>query len=332
MPTLHNPLMEGGPIDQELHPGTGFPVWPHRRVSPSSTEDERKRPEIEDPDVSRLLKRLEELERMTRPMSGPSSAKGKDMAAFEALECAGELTARLAGWAMAHQFGLAAKCLKHVERRSSDEKNYQLHLQEQELVDSHEHEKVGAWEPGTCEPNVSDKKFTRRCLVNLLRSNSGGWPEWFCEQVLEAVEALEYGEVRPIFSPVSASRKRDYTLLNLQLSALAMIAFRCRAYAMKKENALNEVGAALNVSPHTLKSWKGRLQKEFGRLRIGDVISEAEFHGSCVKKDLEEGRLAGQVYDVSHHDALYDARALAELGEQYKAALRKDAQKGGLRI
>jgi hypothetical protein len=327
MPTLYNPLMVGSPIDHELFPGTAFPVWPHRRVSPASTDDERKRPQIEDPAVSSLLKRLDELEKLTRPANGLTDAEGKDLAASEALRCAGELTARLAGWAMAHQFGLAAKALRPIEKQSPESENYQLFLQQQTLVDSHEHEKAGAW-----PPKSADQGLTRRCLANLLRSNSGGWPDWFCQQILEAVEALEYGEVRPIFSPVSASRKRDYTLLNLQLSAMAMIAFRCSAYAMKKEDALVEVGEALNVSPHTLKSWKVRLQKEFGRLKVGDILSDAEFHASCVKSGLEEGRLTKKMNDVSHHDAFYDARALAKLGEQYKAALRKNAQKGALRI
>jgi hypothetical protein len=321
MPTLYNPLIVGSPIDQELLPGTAFPVWPHRRVSSSATDDERKRSQIEDPDVSSLLKRIDELEKMTRPMNGPSGAKGKDLAASEALRCAGELTGRLAGWAMAHQFGLAAKGLRPAENQSPDSENYQLFLRQQTLVDSHEYEKAGAWPPISI-----DQGFTRRCLANLLRSNSGGWPDWFCQQILEALEALEYGEIRPIFSPVNAGRKRDYTVLNLQLSAMAMIAFRCRAYTLKKDDALNEVGAALGVSPHTLKSWKGRLQKEFGRIKVGDVIADAEFHASCVKSNLEEGRLTQKVYDVSHHDAFYDARALTELAKQYKAALsRKNA-------
>jgi hypothetical protein len=41
-----------------------------------------------------------------------------------------------------------------------------------------------------------------------------------------------------MLSPVSAGRKRDYTLLTLQLRAIAMVAFRRRAYSMTKEDAL----------------------------------------------------------------------------------------------
>jgi hypothetical protein len=320
MATLQNPLMEGGPPDQELHPGTCLPVWPHRRASPTSTAEEQERAQIEDPDVSRLLKRLDELEKISRPMNGATSAKGKDLAASEALNCAGQLTSRLAGWAIAHQFGLAAKGLESVQEPLSRAQTNQSFLEQQLLVDSHEHERVGAW-----EPQDVDQEYTRKALWNLVRSNSGGWPDWFCETILEAIKALEYGEVRPIFSPVVAGRKRDYTTLNLMLRAISMVNFRRGAYAMKREDALAEVGGVLNISSETLKSWKGRLQKDLGRLRVDEALSEADFHASCVRKDIELGRLGQTEYDVSRHSAFYDAHALAELGEQYRDALRKGA-------
>ncbi len=319
MPTDHNPLFDG-PDGQEYHPGTGFPVWPHRRVSSISTADEQNRAQIDDPYVSYRLDRLDELEKATRPIGGLASAKGKDLAAFEALECAGELTMRLAGWAIAHQIGLAAKGLQHVPERSPETKHYQLRLQEQSVVDSHEHEKVGAWEPKTFDPIVA-----RKCLVNLLKANPGGWPDWFCEQTLGAIEALEYGEVRPIFSPVSAGRRRDYTLLKLQLRAVAMVAFRRGAYRMTKEIASTEVAAGLNVSVDTLKSWELRLRKDLGTLSLDDAISTAQFHASFVASDDTEKRLTGIALDTSHHNAGYDAVALADLGKQYEAALRRGA-------
>jgi hypothetical protein len=327
MPTDHNPLFDG-PDGQEYYPGTGFPVWPHRRVSSISTADEQNRPQIDDPYVSYCLNRLDELEKVTRPIGGPASAKGKDMAAFEALVCAGELTMRLAGWAIAHQIGLAVKGLQHVPEGSPESKDYQLRLQEQSVLDSHEHEKVGAWEPRTLDrmaPETLDPIVARKCVANLLKANPGGWPDWFCEQTLGAIEALEYGEVRPMFSPVSAGRRRDYTLLKLQLRAVAMVAFRRRAYRMTKEIAFTEVAAGLNVSVDTLKSWEFRLRKDLGRLSLDDAISTAQFHASFVASDDTEKRHTGIALDTSHHDAGYDAVALADLGKQYDAALRRGA-------
>jgi hypothetical protein len=328
MPTVHNPLFDG-PDGQEFHPGTLFAVWPHRRVTPTSTADEQSRAQIDEPYVSYRLKRLDELEKQTRPIGGPTSAKGKDMAAFEALACAGELTSHLVGWAIAHQFGLAAKGLQHVQEQSPGTKEYQLSLQQQSVVDSHEHEKVGAWEPRTLDRAGSGKTldpvFARKCFANLLRANPGGWPDWFCEQTLEAIEALEYGEVRPMFCPVSAGRKRDYTLLTLQLRAVAMVAFRRCAYSMTKEDAVDEVAVGLNVSPDTLKSWELRLRKDLGRLRVADVVSVAEFHASCVASDITEERLTGIARGSSQHDGGYDAIALADLRKQYDAALRRGA-------
>lgn len=324
MTTLYNPLMEGGPPDQELHSGTCLPVWPHRRVSPTSTAEEQARTQLENPDVSRLLKRLDELEKMSRPMNGLASAKGKDLAASEALRCAGELTIRLAGWAIAHQFGLAAKGLEPVQEPLFKAPTNQSFLERQLPVDSHEHERVGAW-----ERRDVDHEYTRKSLWNLVRSNSGGWPDWFQEIILEAVKALEYGEVRPVFAPVAAGLKRDYTMLNLQLRAISMVNFRRGAYGKTEEAALAEVGDVLGANSQTLKSWRRRLQKSLGQSRVDEVLSEADFHASCVRNDIELGRLGQTTYDFMHHDAFYDARALAELGEQYKAALKKASLRRG---
>lgn len=227
---------------------------------------------------------------------------------------------------LAHQFGLAAKGLESVQEplSKSKAKTNQSFLEQQLLVDSHEHERVGAW-----EPKDVDQDFTKNSLWNLVRSNSGGWPDWFCETILEAIKALEYGEVRPIFSPVVAGRKHDYTILDLQLRAISMVNFWRGAYSMTEEAALAEVGGVLGVGTETLKSWEQRLQKDFGRLRVDEVLSEADFHASSVRNDIALGRRNQTEYDSSRHSALYDAQALAELGKQYKAALgRKKAALG----
>jgi len=104
-----------------------------------------------------------------------------------------------------------------------------------------------------------------------------------------------------------------------------MVNFRRGAYSMTREDALTEVGDVLAVDPETLKSWKLRLRKDFGRLRVDKVLSEADFHASCVRNDIALGRLNQSEYDVSRHSAFYDAEALAELGKEYKAALRRGA-------
>src|SRR6202140_644747 len=91
---------------QEFYKDTNEPVWPHRvREWPGEIAC----PLIEDTYVSHLLGRLDELEKQTRPSGGTVTSKSKDMAAFDALELAGELVAAVAGWAIDHQIGLAAK-------------------------------------------------------------------------------------------------------------------------------------------------------------------------------------------------------------------------------
>src|SRR4051812_16233871 len=61
-----------------------------------------------------LIKRLIELRDKTNPDKGSSAASGKDLAAFEALQCAGDLVKALAGWAIDHQIGLASHGLQFV--------------------------------------------------------------------------------------------------------------------------------------------------------------------------------------------------------------------------
>jgi hypothetical protein len=72
-------------------------------------------------------------------------------------------------------------------------------------------------------------------------------------KAIEGLEALDYGEVQPLFAPLNTGRKRDLTLLRLQLRALAMVAYR-RRLGMTKEKALAEVADVLSQSPNRLVS------------------------------------------------------------------------------
>ena len=62
--------------------------------------------------VADLIDRLRELEIKTDPKGGAQSAKGKNLAASEALGIASNLVKVLAGWALDHQAGLALKGLR----------------------------------------------------------------------------------------------------------------------------------------------------------------------------------------------------------------------------
>ena len=309
-------------LGQKFYKRTNEPVWPHRKTynAPSgSTADEAQDFFVRDDYVLFLLTRLSELEMRTRPDGGSSTSKGKDLAAFDALELAGELVKLVAGWAIAHQVGLAVEGRQFVPLQPSGTKDSPDYIKSKNDVDNHEHERIGG---RSFEDN--DPVFVRKCLANLLRTNSGGWPDWLCRKIFDGLHSLEFGENNPLFSPVKEGRKRDLKVRTLELSAIAMVAFRRRAYRQSKDEALGEVAGILGVSPETVKSWETRLKDKsgFGKLEVDRTISFANNHASYVRDALERQRLGETVKDCAVHEVSYGASALKKLGREYKAALK----------
>jgi hypothetical protein len=305
---------------EEFYAGTYTPVWPSRhRERPTAKPGDQQHlgPLIETNYVRLLLNRLDELEKKTRPSGGDGTTKYKDLSAFEALESAGRLVEYVAGWAIDHQMGLASEGLKFVPLQPSGTKNHPQYLSALESVDSHSHEKAGA----LLIKDDGNAETARRAVINLLRANPGAMPSWLQYKVIEGLEALDYGEVQPIFEPLNTGRKRDLTLLRLQLRAVAMIAYR-RKLGMTKEKAVAEVAGVLNQSPNTLLSWEARLKSEFGALEVERTISFAQNHASWVE-DARKKRLKGEeAKDTDVHEANYNEEALIELGKKYSAALK----------
>lgn len=305
---------------REYYKATDNPVWPRRhREHPSAKPGDQQHlgPLIENSYVQLLLERLDGLEKKTRPSSGADSAERKDIAAFEALKFAGDLVRHVAGWAIDHQIGLAGEGLKFVPLQPSGTENHPQYLSERSVVDNHTHEKAGAVLSMSDE---GDPFFARKCLVNLLRANPGAMPSGLRYKTIESLEALDYGEVQPMLAPVNTGRKRDLTLLRLQLQALALVAYR-RKLGLTKEKAVEQVADVLHSSPHTLLSWESRLRNEFGRLEVDRTINIAENHASWVAAARKRARQGGESEDTDFHEAGYDDAALTELGKKYKAAL-----------
>jgi hypothetical protein len=89
------------------------------------------------------------------------------------------------------------------------------------------------------------------------------------------LEALEFGEVHPIFEKISAGAKRDLTERRLMLRAIEMVQFRQTAYDMKKQPAQEEVATAMGVGQETVKSWDLRLRGEIPLL-VAHALAFAE--------------------------------------------------------
>jgi len=294
-------------VSDEEYPD-GRRVWPRRNAGP--------RPEAHAKYISTLLARLAELEQKTRPDGGTSTAAEKDGAAFDALRFAGQLVEAVAGWAIDHQVGLAAEGLKFIPSQPEATKSHKQYLAARSAVDSHEHEKIG----GTAKLDKADPFFARKCLANLLQANPGGLPSWLCSLAINGLEALDYGEVTPMFAPVRTGLKRGLTEKRLMLRAIALVAYR-RARGFTKEAALAEVADALSLSPDTIGSWERRLRNEFGDLEVARTIAFARNHALWMNEAARKKRKGEEILDVGVHGAAYDDAALEALAEQYRAAI-----------
>ena len=279
---------------------------------------QRRQPFNQDDYVLTILDQLDDLERKSRPDLGVKSAAGKDLAAFEALELAGRLVQYVAGWAMAHEMGLAAEGLGFVPLQPSGTKGHPDYVARKALVDDHRHEARG----GRAQIDLSDPYVTRKCIINILAPNCAGMPQPLQSEIVAALEALEMGEVRPILQPILKGNKRKLTESRLQIRAIAMVAYR-ETLGIKKHEAQKEVATALGIELETLRSWESRLKKRFGALEVERQKSFAANHASHVKAERER-EARGEELDkrkLDAHQFGYGSSALAQLGTEYKKTL-----------
>jgi hypothetical protein len=131
--------------------------------------------------IASLLHKLSDLRKFRA--GGPDApAAGKDKAACEALAAAALLVHLTARWALDHQRGLAQGGLRPTVGQEESSSSH----------DSHNHERAAAYELSPVEG--------RHYLLNLLLTMGGslGVPE----DVIEAVEALDFGQCCPPWIPV----------------------------------------------------------------------------------------------------------------------------------
>jgi hypothetical protein len=265
--------------------------------------------------VASLIDKLSELERKTNPEGGARTAKRKDLAAFRALQTAGKLVNALAGWALDHQAGLALKKLRFLPLQPSGTRTHADYLRASASVDDHQHERNGG-SLTAIEPLVA-----RRLLINLLCANPGGFHGGLRRIAVTALEALDYDEIQPFLKSDPNSRKVNLTVLRLQLRAIELVEYRV-SRGTKKIVALKEVADALCVSTDTIRSWKPRLQKEFGQLEVARRISFAT-NSVSTESDAQQRSFKGdETAERGFWEELYGQKALQELAEHYKNSRR----------
>jgi hypothetical protein len=241
---------------KEFHKN-GRPVWRKR--------NSEHKPEAHKRYVRSLIEALEKLETETRPSGGDKTAAGKDLAAFRALETAGNLVDALAGWALDHQIGLALNRLEFLPLGPTKTRALPEYVEAKRQVDSHNHEREGGAVFSGVAPERLTSTIARLALKNLLHSNPGGLEQALAYQFYEGLEALEWGKPTPLLEPVTTGSHGGLIAIKCELQALLYVEYQIGT-GKKKHKAQDEAADAFGISSETIRTWEKRLRTELGTL------------------------------------------------------------------
>jgi len=292
--------------------------YPHRRKN----RDPHKRRDY----LNHLIDRLLEMEAATDPSAQDDSAKDKDMQAFQASKIVAEIVDDLAGWAIDHQIGLAMNELKFVPRVPSQLREHEDYQSAKTSVDDHRHEAIGGSDlrplMDFVEEGAHDPVTDRRILVNLLRANPGCFPGAVTGRAIEALEALEFGEIRALLEPVKQGlRAKAYSRWRLQMAALAHVEYQY-ARGRRKFETEEAVANAYGFDRETVRGWGKALHQNLGDLHVASQLAYAKNAGSNAEAAQREGR----VTDLRCYEDSFGRDALERNARSYKALLRDDQE------
>ena len=249
---------------------------------------------------------VREIAALSDPKSARSKGLGKDMRATRALSLAGTLVDGLAGWAIAHQVGLAVNDVQFDQLDLTAVPNSGA-ADEGHEADGDNYD----W---------SNPTTNRRALVNLLAANSGAFPYALVLEAALSLEALDLDQINPILeSRRRALNEGPYMLSQLRLRAIEHVMFYSEAGAGREE-AEAKVAEAYGVSVDTLSEWRNRLPYLLGPRGVHDSYQRAGAAGGTAhrlgpplcrvevrKRDEQLGS------DATRHEVVQrDLRSLAE--------------------
>jgi hypothetical protein len=255
----------------------------------------------DDTEVVHLLERLDKLERETQP---GVDARDKDSAASEALHLASALVDFVAGWAIDHERGKARLGLSSTQGKPS------LGYEERRAqVDNHELERIGALK----EPLdlVPARRFTNNLLSAMCTSLR------IPEEIIEAIEALDYGEILPILQKASTTKRTGLVAYRARLSAIAFIDYEYEKGTLK-EISRKKVEEAFAVTRDAVKDWKSELLVALGTLEVNYVLEDARASGrdyvDHFKQTKEEHR-----WVLDYFESEYGMPALLSAAKRHKS-------------
>ncbi|MEO5375635.1 MAG: hypothetical protein H7840_15425 [Alphaproteobacteria bacterium] len=233
---------------------------------------------IEDNNVSDIVNRLRKYEVLTQPTSG-RTAPDKDLLSREALRDAGLLVSKLAGWAIDHQAGLAISGASEDAFIQPDDCSGSEYIDIRAKVCDHGHEVIGAayccgyGEHSECYPRAPALDRRVLCAVLTVLADRLGSVAY---SAMNALHALDFGEVQPILRPVKSRRNgNSYSLDIARLYAISHVE-HLRSLGMKKNAAVTRVAEAYGATVDAVLAWEKRLPSTLGEIFVRHTLKHAK--------------------------------------------------------
>lgn len=300
---------------REYYKSNDMPVWSGRyRELPDMKTGQSKTKLADDKFVQTILAQLDELETTSRPSIDRGSEKSKDLKAFRALHHAAWLMKYITKWAINHQIGLATNNLRFLPLHPKQTKNLPEYQAAKQAVDSHDHERAG----GVFSAHDASPETRRRITINVLSPLAG---HLGLNDLLEALKALETGEVLPILQQATNADKVRYTEARFQLEAVALVEY-WTVIKNKKIRALELVSEAFGVPLHTLRGWESRLRKRLGTIEVNAAVSRARNFAKTFEIQDQSRKLGDEFAHPEDFDFSFGPRSAPEVGRRYQAFLK----------
>lgn len=156
-------------------------------------------------------------------------------------------------------------------------------------------------------------------------------PNWLHAKLIQALHALEDGEIQPILKPRKTGKHGpSFTIYRFRVRALQHVAFLKGRHGSLTKAAQYEVGVAIGVPARTLEDWDVELRKEYDD--YDEVMGEAFAAGEFARKRTYDPTFArgdGNHVDSHVHDIFLqiEQEPLAEFGARYQAMIAKPARR-----
>ncbi|TXN72938.1 hypothetical protein FV228_08925 [Methylobacterium sp. WL18] len=269
-----------------------------------------------------MFKSLEHLRDITEPERGEKSCEGKDFAAREALSLIGRFSELMGGWACDHAIGIAMEGQELLSAYTHTTRQSKTYNSARDLAEKHIHEITGrALSNRFHNPADYDPVIVRQTLLNIVESRSSILPEGMALVVVQALRALTYGEIMPVFMPETRKyAKKRWRELNAQLKVLEHIEFRINL-GQTRISVMKMTDDLYGLQQNTLEGWKKNVKKGLGDLHYEARMQFAkEMAFSALNPLTTSGTTSFEAAEDEYGESALkrDVSVLHELGAQKK--------------